>query len=292
MPGLGETARGYHPVLIMVGSSPPVGAPTAASPGYLRELWRRREFAWYMASGNLKARNASTALGLVWWVLNPLLLGLVYFLVFGVIFGGRRGDDFLEYLLSGMFVFHFTQLSMLGGANSILSNAKLLVNLDMPRLILPIANLIEAAIGFLASIGVFFLIVMPASGVYPDVNLAFFLIPFTLQLFFNLGLGAMAARLTVPFRDLNNLIPYLSRIWLYLSPIIWPLSFASNAGDVLTWIIEINPMWSLLGLYRTALLGWPFEWADLWATAAWTLGVLVIGVWSFVRYEGKMARHL
>lgn len=258
---------------------------------YSRELWRRREFAWYLAMGNLKARNASTALGLFWWVLNPLLLGLVYFTVFGVIFGGRRGEDFLEYLLSGMFAFHFTQLALVGGANSVLNNSKLIVNLHMPRLILPVANLIEAAVGFLASIGVFYVLVIPIAGVYPTTSLLLFPLPLALQMIFNIGLAALAARLAVPFRDMTNLIPYLTRLWLYLSPIIWPLSILEGHRR-LTAVVNLNPMTHLLGLYRTALLGHPFKWVDLWTTAAWAFGIGVLGVAVFVKYEGRMARYL
>ena len=117
---------------------------------YIADLWRRREFAWFLAVGNLKARNASTALGLLWWVLNPLLLGMVYFFVFGFLFGERD----IGYLLAGMFPFHFTAQSMTGGANSVLSNSRLLINLRFPRLVLPIAYLIESMIGFITSLGV------------------------------------------------------------------------------------------------------------------------------------------
>lgn len=258
---------------------------------YLHQLWRRREFAWFLAMGNLRARNASTALGLLWWALNPLLLGLVYFFVFGVVFGGARGDDFLEYLLSGMFVFHFTQLSLLGGANGVLKNSSLIVNLKMPRLILPIANLIESVVGFLASIAVFYLLVIPLSGVTPGPMFAFFLVPFALHFVFNLGLAALAARLVVPFRDLINLIPYLTRVWLYLSPIIWPLSILDGHSKLRA-VVELNPMTHLLGLYRTALLGYPFQWFDLWASAAWAVGLGVLGVALFVKYEGRIARYL
>ncbi len=84
---------------------------------YLKDLWRRREFAKYLAAANLRARNANTALGLAWWVLNPLLLSLVYFLVFGVLFNRIDAQPrYLAHLLSGMFVFNFTTLSMTGGA--------------------------------------------------------------------------------------------------------------------------------------------------------------------------------
>jgi teichoic acid transport system permease protein len=258
---------------------------------YAADLWSRREFAWYMAMGNLKSRNASTALGLLWWVLNPLLLGLVYFIVFGLIFIGNRPEGFLAYLMSGMFVFQFTSMSMSGGANSILQNSKLLVNLRFPRLILPVAHLIEAGVGFLASLIVLFAMVIP-TGVVPGPEILLLVVPFTLQLVFNLGLAAVVARLAIPFRDINNLVPYLNRMWLYMSPIIWPLSYLDRVPRRLALLIDLNPMTGFLSLYRSGLLGYPFEWSALWGTAAWSIGVGLVGVVLFVKYESRMARYL
>ena len=103
--------------------------------------------------GNLKARNASTSLGLVWWMLNPLIMAAVYFLVFGLILDGRRGEpQFIAWLLSGVFAFNYTATAMTSGANSILANRRLLVNIRFPRLILPISAIIETGVGFLMSI--------------------------------------------------------------------------------------------------------------------------------------------
>ena len=258
---------------------------------YLIDLWNRREFAWFLAMGNMKARNASTVFGLFWWVLNPLLLGMVYFLVFGVIWEGRRPDDFLPYLLSGMFVFNFTALSMTGGANSIIQNSKLLVNLRFPRLILPIAALIESAFGFLVSLGVIFVILIP-TGPYPGIEMLWLLVAFPLHLMFNLGLGAITARLAVPFRDINNFVPYVNRLWLYLSPIIWPLSFLDNQGETLRNLMHLNPMFNLIALYRTAILQYPLDPAALWSAMIWAVAMFVVGVALFVKYEGRMARYL
>jgi teichoic acid transport system permease protein len=70
--------------------------------GYIAELWRRREFAWYMAMGNIQARHSATALGLLWWVLSPLMLGMVFYLVFGLILQTPRGDN-IGWLLTGLF---------------------------------------------------------------------------------------------------------------------------------------------------------------------------------------------
>ena len=258
---------------------------------YLRELWARREFAWYMAMGRIKARNASTALGLLWWVLNPLLLGLVYFVVFGLILGVSRD---LSYLLSGMFVFYYTSTAMTGGANAVISNSKLLVNLRFPRLILPFEAMIEAGVGFLASVVAFYAIVGPAEGVLPPKRIVVLLpAAFLLHSIFNFGLATATARIAVPFRDVNNFIPYLLRLWLYLSPIIYSLEYLEKRlSPEMLRFFHLNPLVPFLSLYRSALLGYRFRPDDLLSAALWAVGVTVVAVAAFVRYEGKMARYL
>lgn len=257
---------------------------------YVKDLWRRREFVWFMAMGNFKARNASTTLGLFWWVLNPLLLSLVYWLVFGIIFPGDRN---IIYLMSGMFVFHFTAQSLTGGANAVLQNSKLLTNLKFPRLILPLANLIESLLGFVVSLGVLLVVQFFLEFQLPNLNFVLLAFAIPLQLLFNLGLASIAARLAVPFRDINNFIPYVNRIWLYLSPIIWPLSIlASERGQQFAPYAEANPLFSLISVYRTALIGDPFDSGSLLTFTLWAVVVGVFGIGLFVRYEGKIARHL
>ncbi len=260
---------------------------------YIRELWRRREFAVYLGLGNMKAKNASTALGLVWWVINPLLLGGVYFMIFGLFFQRERPAEFLTYLLSGMFVFHFTSQSLTGGANSILSNAKLLVNLRFPRLILPISALIESGVGFLASLVVFYAIAMAArsseSGLSARLSCLFALL---IHLTFNLGVACLTARLAVPFRDINNLIPYINRIWLYLSPVIWRLSFLEGASEGAIRAVESNPMFHIIGLYRSILFNTPIHLTDIVWSAGSAVAVAAVGVALFIKYEGHIARYL
>ncbi len=257
---------------------------------YLKELWRRREFVWFLAMGNFKARNASTVLGLFWWVLNPILLSLVYFFVFGLIFPGARD---IVYLMSGMFVFHFTAQSLTGGANSILQNSRLLSNLKFPRLVLPVASLIESFLGFLVSLGVLLVIQVVLRGTLPGLSILLLLVVIPLHLIFNLGLAAITGRLAVPFRDINNLIPYVNRIWLYLSPIIWPLSLLeTEQAQSFVGFAEANPLFSAISLYRSALIGAPFDPEMLLRFAIWALVLGAVGVGSFVLYEGKIVRHL
>ena len=86
---------------------------TPPRPGYSRQLWARRSFIRELAFGNIIGKHATDTLGVLWWVLNPLMMTGVYFLVFGVILGGRRGDPaFLAYLLAGVFAMRFMSGTM------------------------------------------------------------------------------------------------------------------------------------------------------------------------------------
>ncbi|MCP3995464.1 MAG: ABC transporter permease [bacterium] len=269
----------------------------AAAGAYLADLWNRREFAWYLAMGNLRARNSSTVLGLLWWVINPVLLGLVYWFVFGLLFdrGPEQfgGNPFLVWLLSGMFPFYFTQTCMTGGVNSIVSNTTLLANLHFPRAILPVAALTEAFVGFLTSLLGFYMIVGPTYGVWPSAHTLVLIPTAVVHVMFNLGLSMLVARLAVPFRDLNNLVPYVARMWLYLSPILYGPTTLSKAPELAQRIAELNPLMPLFRLYRYALVGIPTDLSSSFlAAAAFAIGFLVVGSAWFIKYEGKIARYV
>jgi teichoic acid transport system permease protein len=243
-----------------------------------------------MAMGNLRARNATTALGLFWWVLNPLIMGAVYYVVFGLILGISRD---LSYLLSGIFVFYYTTTSITTGANSIVQNRALIVNLQFPRLILPIAAIIEAGVGFLVSIPALYLIIGPVEGIWPPNRfLVLFPIMFVIQTVFNLGLASLTARITVPFRDMTNVLPHLMRIWFYMSPILYTAGQFTSLPEWGVKLYNLNPLVPILSVYRSALLGYKFESSDLLYSAVWAFGLAIVAITIFVKYEGKMARYL
>jgi ABC-type polysaccharide/polyol phosphate export permease len=182
---------------------------------------------------------------------------------------------------------------MTGGVNSIVNNTQLLANLHFPRAVLPIAAIIEAFVGFLTSLLAFYLIVGPSYGVWPSTNTIWLVPTLALHLVFNLGLSMLVARFAVPFRDLNNLVPYMTRMWLYLSPILYGASRLENVDPALQRIAELNPLVPILELYRYSLAGVDANLATAFGyTTLWSIGFLVVGGLSFIRYEGKMARYL
>jgi teichoic acid transport system permease protein len=259
----------------------------------MSELWHRREFAWYLAMGNIRARNARTTLGLLWWVLGPLMLGMIFLLVFGIILDTRRGDpNYLGWLLTGLFGFYYTRSVMATGAQSILGNSDLVATQRFPRLLLPISATIEGAFGFLFSLIPLYAITGFGNGDWPTWNTLIHFPPaFFFQTLFTLGLASIIAMLTVPIRDIANLLPYLTRVWLYLSPVLFSIEARVDDPGMRT-LLNLNPMAAILGWHRHALQGRELLPYHVWGTIAWSLGLLVIGVTLFVRTEHKLARHL
>lgn len=275
----------------MISTAPVTSGWVRRARRYVAELWRRREFAWYLALGSLRARNASTTLGVLWWVLDPILLGMVYYLVFGLVLRTGRGPEYIGYLLSGMFPFYYSRSALQGGATVLIQNTRLLANIKFPRIILPISAMIQALIGFVASLIVFVAFISPQIG-FSDSTILILPVVIVIHTAFNLGLGTLFARLAVPFRDINNVLPYALRIWLYLSPIIWQLDMLERAPDWAATLLEVNPMFGLIGLYRAALTSSPFDPTALLTSSLWAIAALIIGVGSFVRFESRMVRYL
>jgi ABC-type polysaccharide/polyol phosphate export permease len=98
--------------------------------------------------------------------------------------------------------------------------------------------------------------------------------------------------MVVPWRDVRNVVPHLTRIWLYLSPVLWPLSVLDGRDAWIRTAFELNPMYAYLSLYRTALLGRPLEGGLLFAATVWAVVMLGVGAIRFVRAEEQMGRYL
>jgi teichoic acid transport system permease protein len=281
--------------------------------GYVSDLWRRREFAWHLAMGNMRGRHASTSLGLLWWVLDPLLLGGIFLLVFGVILQTRRGDpNFIGFILSGLFAFFFTRRTMLSGSMAIRNNSRMVATQRFPRLLLPTSAIIEGAIAFLFSLIPFFVIAGGVNNDWPGAFTVWLIPAFVFHTIFNFGLTLLVAQLVIPFRDIENVMNYVARVWMYLSPVVYSLDdrlskTSDTVGALLYDILRFNPLVPLLGLYRHALLGgqlcptdtvcqgdytYPLNLAHVWAAAVWAVAIAIVGVVTFVRMEDKIPRYL
>ena len=255
---------------------------------YLRALWSRREFAIAIPSAALHAEHRNSVLGGAWHVLNPLIQIGVYYVIFGLLMNINRGvDNFMAFLAVGVFVFHFTSRSITAGARSINSNENLMRAISFPRAILPMA----AVFAELASFG-YALIAMVGVVLLTGEAIAWtwlLVVPvIALQLLFNLGAAFFMARAAAHFRDVQQVLPFVLRMWLYTSGVMWPISRLTERFPDLEWLMYANPAFAFLELTRKSMLDTVVGPRSLWLSAAlWSFSVLVLGFMFFRARENE-----
>ncbi|TVP73564.1 MAG: ABC transporter permease [Nitriliruptor sp.] len=286
-PDLPDDPRGRWPHLRRVGTRLPLRE-------YLRELWRRREFAITVPLGELRAQNQDSALGQIWHLLNPLLLIAVYYLIFGVLLQveERRGvDNYLPFLIVGVIVFNFTRSSIQTGARMIVKNRKLVQSINFPRAILPLSAIVSEAIAHLYALPVMLVLVMLVQGgPPPQWTWLLLIVVFVFQTMFNLGISMVVARLSFHFRDVQQLLPFALRLYFYSSGVLIPINIDIIPNPTVVAILQLNPAYLLVEMAREAVLVGPLD-PQVWLRGAlWSVAMLVGGFWYFRAAENEYGR--
>ena len=257
---------------------------------YVRELWRRREFAREMARTNLRAQHFNTIFGQLWLVLNPLLLACVYFLLVYILRGaGSRGTDFFAHLLAGLFAYYFISDSIRLSVKSVTGGGRLILNTAFPRVLLPLSSVITAFMRFLPTL-IIYIPVHIIAGLPVDQHLLW-LVPLIFLMFVMAsGAGMLVSALQVYFRDVKNFLPYFLRVWLYSSPVLY---YADEVPNGLHWILYVNPLGGLLTAWSDVLIfgANPEPWA-IGMAAVWAFGIFLAGGLFFISREREFAVRL
>nr|BFE84093.1 ABC transporter permease [Planobispora longispora] len=250
----------------------------------------------YATSRNV-SKYSNSALGQLWQVLTPLLNAAIYYLMFGLILGASKGtvsDYYPEFLITGMFVFTYTQRAVSGGAKSISSNLSLIRALHFPRAALPLAYTIQEFQQLVISMGVLVVLVLVTG---QPLTWLWLLIPVALlmQTMFNIGASLVLARVGATARDLNQLLPFIMRTWLYASGVFFSIGdkVTSSAG-LPQWVADVmyfNPAAAYMELMRHLLIAQheirPYIW---FVCVFWAVFALLGGFWYFWRAEEKYGR--
>jgi teichoic acid transport system permease protein len=261
-------------------------------PVYLRQLWDRRHFIITYATSKNVSKYSESALGQLWQVLTPLLNALVYWVMFGIILAqSKHIDNYPAFLITGVMVMTFTQRTVTGGAKSISSNLSLIRALHFPRAALPLAYSLQELQLLGWSMGVLIALILVTR---EPITLLWLLIPVALamQTVFNVGAALFMARVGAFIRDINQLLPFLLRTWLYASGVFYAITDKTkDLPQILRWALEFNPTAAYIEFMRDLLIyqRFPERWA--WTTCLfWALFALIGGFWYFWRAEERYGR--
>jgi teichoic acid transport system permease protein len=274
---LGPSLDGLHPV----GRRPSLGA-------YIAEAWRRRRFGLTLAGYRLIGGLLQNRLGVLWIVLKPLSMAIIYGTIFNfVIAGPARPEDFVQFLLVGVFVFEFFTGSFGGGAKAVTGNAKLVQSLGFPRILLPVSVVAEQAMRMIPVVALLFILLIVLGE--PITWSWVLLIPIlALMAVFNLGAALIVARLSVSARDVQQVIPIVNRVLFYVSGIFFNVDGALAEVPVLLAIAQLIPTYDFVAIARDVLLGSYAAPTIAWIAApAWALFAILFGVIYFWRAEAR-----
>jgi teichoic acid transport system permease protein len=269
----------YEPHLVGL---PPLGQ-------YLREAWRRRAFAFELSRTKLRAQHYNTVFGQLWLVLNPLLLAMVYFILVDIIRGGASAPGFFAHLVAGIFAYHLVSDAVRQGTKSVVTGGRLILNSAFPRVLLPMSSVISATKRFLPCI-LLYIPVHIASDLPFGTHLLWVFPLFALLVIMSSGLAMIVGALQVYFRDLKDFMPYLLRVWLFASPVLY---FANQMPEKYQFLLYVNPLGEILSAWSDVINqgGTPTA-EQLLVSSAWAFGLLAVGFLFFVSREREFAVRL
>jgi len=254
---------------------------------YVRELWKRRQFVVELARAELKAQNWDTVFGQVWLVLNPLFNAGVYLLLRVVLSNAPLKHGYLVHLIGGIFVYTYVTSVISQATGSVVGGGRLIMNTAFPRLLLPVTQIVIAFFRFLPTLPVLALLILLT--LRGDVGWPIVLaVPvFILMTLTAAGLGFISAALQVYFRDWRQLLPYLLRLMLYLSPVLY---FPSEASHAIRRILRVNPLAGMFDAWSTCIVRSEVPGWHVWAESLfWSLGFFLVGSLMFMSRERDFA---
>lgn len=277
--------------------------------GYLKDVIGARELLVNLTIREIRGKYRRTIFGQLWSLVNPLAQMLIYSFVFGFIFrlqpdpGDPSGlDIFPLWLLCGLLPWVFFANVVSVGASSIVDNAGLITKVYFPRVVLPLSSAVSGAWNWMFEMAVL-VIALSLVGAFVLPWLPLVLVAMVLLTAFAAGVALLVSIANVHFRDTQHLLALLLQIWMYLSPIIYPMSLVRTQSEAVggifgtpitvEFLYNLNPMVHFIEIFRNLLYDnrWP-DATSFGIAAAWAVGALVLGILAFRRADRNLAEAL
>jgi lipopolysaccharide transport system permease protein len=255
----------------------------------LADLWAHRELLYFLAWRDLSVRYRQTLLGVGWAVAQPLLTLAVFAVVFGRL--ARLPSDGLPYAsfaLAGLLAWQCFATALASASNSLVSGAALITKVYFPRLLLPTAALLPALVDL--AVGV--LVLSPFlwwQGVRPGPSLAFLPAVALLPALTALAVGLWTSALSVRYRDVRHVMPLLTQLWLFATPVVYPAALVPRPWRLAA---ALNPMWGPVEAFRACLVGRALPLDLLLVSAASATLLMGAGTLFFRRMERVFADEI
>ena len=252
-----------------------------------KEIWKFRELLYFLTKRDIKVRYKQTVLGGLWAIIQPLFSMLVFTLFFGKL--AKVPSDGIPYpifVYAGLLPWTYFANALSASGNSLVGSQNLITKVYFPRLIIPASASLAGLLDFFIAMLVL-CVLMIYYQFLPGLGILIFPVLVGLTFFCAVGVGLWLSALNVEYRDIRYVIPFLIQLWLFLSPVIYPVSILSETYQRL---LALNPMGGVIAAYRSSLLGHqPIDWFLLSISTAMIFFLFLSGVYYFRRMERTFA---
>jgi len=247
-----------------------------------------------LVSSNIKRQNKNTVLGYLWWLLDPILMTGVYYVLVEVLF--RRGDPkapYLLFLLIGLLCWKAFASSIGQSVTMIISQGAIIKSISFPKAVLPLSIVLSNTIYFMIALIVAVGLALwyaPEWGCWPSIYYLMIPVVMGIQVLVTIGLSFIIATLGVFFQDMPNILSHILRMWYFLSPGLYSLD---RVPDHLHKYFRLNPFCELMTSYRDIIIhGRMPAWYDLGYALLVGVVCCACGYLVFKRYEGRLVQKL
>jgi lipopolysaccharide transport system permease protein len=257
----------------------------------LKEIWQYRDLLEMYIKRDIVTFYKQTVLGPIWFFIQPIFTTIVFMFVFGGLAGiPTDGIPQALFYLSGITLWNYFSESLTKTADTFLSNQAIFGKVYFPRLIAPLSVTITGLIKMFIQFGVFILVYIyfVATGTSISPNVYAFLFPVLILILaaLALGFGIIISSMTTKYRDLKFLITFAVQLWMYATPVIYPLSVMEGSYKKYMWLIQANPLTAVMETFKFGFLGQgTFSWFALGYSLVFSIIVLLFGIVIFNKVE-------
>lgn len=251
------------------------------------ELWRYRELLYFFVWRDIKVRYKQTVLGTMWAVLQPLATTVLFAIFFGRFAGMSRQVEqpYGLFIYVAMSLWTFFSTAVAASANSLVGSSHLISKVYFPRLLIPLSSIVAALVDFAVAF-VFLLVLLVAYGEMPSARIVMFPVFVLGTAMVAAGTGLMLAALVVTYRDFRYVVGFLTQLWLFATPVLYPLHIVPGEWRLL---YAINPMVGMVTGARAAVFGEPFPPDVIGVSFVSAAAILAVGVRYFLNVERRFA---
>lgn len=253
-----------------------------------KELWRYRELFYIFTWRDIKVRYKQTIIGILWVVLQPLAMMVIFTIFFGVLAKiPSQGAPYPIFVYTGLLFWNYFSSALTGSSNSLIDSQEIIKKVYFPRLILPVAAILSGLVDLVISFLV--LIILMVFYHYTPHLLGLLLMPILVLMTFLLvsGLGLLFSSINIKYRDVRYVIPFLVQLLFFVTPVIYPPTLVPQKY---AWVLSLNPMTGIISAARNGIVGVDkVNWLNLGISAVIILFILIIGLYFFRKTERYFA---